>query len=161
MTLIKPTQQHITTLMGWFNNKEELVSWGGPLFSGPFTSKCFLENLNLNQFNSYSLVSNTNEIIGFGQFYQHLNKCHISRLIIKPESRGKGFASILISNLMHVGMKTLTLNSCSLFVYKHNKAAISVYQKLGFELTEYPNKSLFQDCLYMVNVNFIELKHSL
>ncbi len=152
MKLIKPTQQHITTLMCWLNNQEDLVSWGGPLFSESFTSDSFLKNLNLEQLDSYCLVSECDEVLGFGQFYQRLDKCHLGRLVIKPESRGQGLASVLISNLMQIGMEKLNVKSCSLFVYGHNKAAISTYQKLGFELSEYPDKSSFQECLYMVKL---------
>lgn len=155
MKLIKPTQQYINTLMCWFTNQDELISWGGPSFSVAFTQESFLENLNVECLDSYFLVSDFDEVIGFGQFYQRLGKCHLGRVIIKPESRGQGLSSVLITHLMQVGMGKLNTKSCSLFVYEHNKIAISTYQKLGFELTVYPDKLPFQNCLYMVNVNLI------
>lgn len=150
MKLVKPEHQHIVELMSWFNSELQTVSWGGPHFNYPFTLNSFTNDLKLNELHSYTLLNNNNELVGFGQYYLRLGKCHLGRLVINPAYRGQGLSSVLISLLIEVGTVELNTNACSLFVYEYNRVAIASYQKLGFSFSEYPEDLALDGCLYMI-----------
>jgi ribosomal protein S18 acetylase RimI-like enzyme len=150
MNIVKATQQHLVTLMSWFHRDEDVVSWGGPSFTIPFTTDSFINDLNVDELASYVLIADDKEMLGFGQYYARLDKCHLGRLVIAPERRGDGLASVLVSGLIELGRRELDTHSSSLFVYNNNAAAVRAYQKLGFEFAIYPDEMNIDDMSYMV-----------
>jgi len=150
MQLIQPLNSHLLEMMSWFSNEKSLTDWSGPNFRYPFDLNSFAEDLKLNTLNSFSLISNQNEFVAFGQYYQRLGRCHLGRLIVNPKFRGKGIASELMSGLCELGLKNLQLKECSLFVLSHNEQAIKAYEKFGFSFTDYPEEIPLENCLYMV-----------
>ena len=152
MKLIAVSQDHILKMMTWFSDASELSDWAGPNFRYPFDRESFTEDLNVNALSSFSLLSDKDKMLGFGQYYSRLGKCHLGRLVIAPTVRRQGIAAQLILLLAEHGMKTLQVDCCSLFVLQHNYHAIRAYQKLGFTLTNYPQQLPMLDCLYMVKV---------
>jgi ribosomal protein S18 acetylase RimI-like enzyme len=151
MRLIAVRQAHILELMTWFSSASEISNWAGPSFTYPFDSKSFNEDLNVNVSSSFALLSDKGQLLGFGQYYLRLGKCHLARLVIAPNMRGQGIAAQLISRLAEQGMRVLKVDCCSLFVLQDNVYAIRVYQKLGFTIVNCPQKLSVDNCLYMVN----------
>ena len=151
MTLTSPSQAHILELMSWFSDADALLQWAGPGFRFPFDLTSFQEDLKANPDTAFALVSPTGELLGFGQYYQRLDKCHLGRLVINPAHRGQGLACELIQGISEVGSQALAVKQCSLFVLAHNQAAIRAYQKAGFILTDYPEPLPLANCLYMVS----------
>ncbi|WP_259365807.1 GNAT family N-acetyltransferase [Colwellia sp. MB02u-6] len=100
---------------------------------------------------SFALLSAQAELLGFGQYYLRLGKCHLCRLVINPIFRGQGIAAHLIQQLSVRGKADLNANSSSLFVVQNNGSAIKTYEKSGFTVACYPEKITVKDCLYMVN----------
>ena len=152
MRLTQPSDANFIELMSWFPTEEELSIWSGPNFRYPFNLKTFKSDLNLDILKTFSLVSNEGGLLAFGQYYPRLGKCHLARLVVNPNFRGKGIASHLISQLSIWGKSDLNTDSCSLFVIKHNKSAIQAYTKLGFSMTDYPGGVPLEGCIYMVQV---------
>lgn len=150
MYLSQPSDENLTELMSWFSSEEELSLWSGPNFSFPFDLNSFKYDLKIDTLASFSLLSAQSELLGFGQYYLRLGKCHLGRLVIKPSSRGQGIAAHLIQQLSVRGKADLNTNSCSLFVLAHNDRAIKSYKKLGFTMACYPEEITLQNCLYMV-----------
>ncbi|WP_159820072.1 GNAT family N-acetyltransferase [Colwellia sp. 20A7] len=150
MKLTVPTDQQLVELMSWFSSEEQLTVWSGPNFSYPFDLKSFKRDLKLNMLSSFSMVSSEGDLLAFGQYYLRLGKCHLGRLVVNPHSRGKGVVASLIGQLSVLGKSDLNTQSCSLFVLDHNKSAIKAYTKLGFCITDYPEKIALENCLYMV-----------
>lgn len=150
MKLTVPTDQQLVELMSWFSSEEQLTVWSGPNFSYPFDLKSFKRDLKLNMLSSFSMVSSEDDLLAFGQYYLRLGKCHLGRLVVNPHSRGKGVVASLIGQLSVLGKSDLNTQSCSLFVLDHNKSAIKAYTKLGFCITDYPEKIALENCLYMV-----------
>jgi len=153
MTLTFPSQSHILTLMSWFTNEDALIQWAGPGFRFPFDLTSFQQDLKANPDTAFVLISPTGELLGFGQYYQRLDKCHLGRLVVNPEFRGKGIIAELIKQISEQGTKVLNLADSSLFVLSHNKSAVKAYQKVGFELADYPDEMPLADCLYMTKTN--------
>jgi ribosomal protein S18 acetylase RimI-like enzyme len=150
MRLIHPVEDHIIEMMSWFSTKQELIDWSGPNFRYPFDLASFGADLKLNTLNSFVLVSNESDFLAFGQYYQRLNKCHLGRIIVNPEFRGKGIISEFLSQICKIGLNQFGLKECSLFVLGHNNGAIKAYEKFGFSFINYPDKLPLENCLYMV-----------
>lgn len=148
--LVETTENDIRQIMNWFNDEVSLLKWSGSNFRYPFTPSTFIQDLKLAELNSFTLKTEDNKIVAFGQFYQRLNRCHLGRLVVAPNMRGKGIARILLEQLSTKGIAKLNLAQLSLFVLKDNISAIKAYQKFGFVLSEYPGDIGLPDCLYMI-----------
>ena len=150
MRISTPTNKHIIELMSWFHNENELKIWSGPNFRYPFNEETFTEDLSIKRLDSFSLISEKNELIGFGQCYLRLGRCHLGRLVVSPKQRGKGLVLNLISLLSNFGMNKFNVEACSLFVLEENTPAIKAYKRIGFIATDYPETIPLDNCLYMV-----------
>ncbi|XPF94770.1 GNAT family N-acetyltransferase [Colwellia sp. RE-S-Sl-9] len=150
MQLVQPLNEHLIEMMSWFSNEKDLTDWAGPNFSFPYNNTSFVDDLQLNDLSSFSLVSNDSDFLAFGQYYLRLGKCHLARLIVNPNFRGKGLAKELINCLCELGLKELNVIQCSLFVFSHNEIALNTYKKIGFTIANYPSELTIKNCLYMV-----------
>lgn len=165
--ITKPETQHFSEMMSWFTSEQAMFDWAGPNFRIPCNTSTFLDDLRLDDFRSFSLVSNSpksinndnrSEFLAFGQYYLRLGKCHLARLIINPANRGEGVVKELITQLCKRGLQEFNVTECSLFVLTHNISAIKAYKKIGFIITQYPEScfgktsetSTLENCLYMV-----------
>jgi len=149
--LVPATTAHVLQMKAWFPTARSCAIWGGPAFRFPFTDETFLEDSKLAELPSFVLVAQSNDVRGFGQFYRRAGRCHLGRLAIAPEHRGRGLGTRLIRLLMHEGMGRLGTAECSLFVHVSNTAALALYERLGFRRTEYPEAGQsLADCHYLV-----------
>lgn len=152
MGLTPTSNKNYIELMSWFSSEDELSLWSGPNFRYPFNLNTFKSDLNIETLKSFSLISNDGDLLAFGQYYLRLDRCHLARLVVNPNFRGQGIAAILMGQLCTLGKSDLSVNSCSLFVFKHNKSAIKTYIKLGFAIVDYPEKIPLENCFYMVKI---------
>ncbi|BAJ02599.1 GNAT family N-acetyltransferase [Shewanella violacea] len=164
MKLFNVDRYHVQQMMTWFTDEASLRNWAGPGFRYPFTDTSFIEDLKLDDFISFSLISCDGELAGFGQFYRRNDRCHLSRLVIAPAFRGKRCLSgrfehqkishILIALLSEFACQHLEIapkpGNLSLFVLRHNLPALNLYLSLGFEETQYPEPIGLEACLYLV-----------
>ena len=151
MYLSQPSDEKLTELMSWFSTEAALSIWSGPNFSFPFDFNSFKSDLNFESLPSFALLSAQAELLGFGQYYLRLGKCHLCRLVINPNFRGQGIAAHLIQQLSVRGKADLNTNASSLFVMQNNISAIKTYEKSGFTGACYPEKITLKDCLYMIS----------
>ena len=77
MYLSQPSDDHLVELMSWFTTENELKLWSGPNFRFPFDLHSFKDDLKLDTLASFSLLSAKSELLGFGQYYLRLGKCHL------------------------------------------------------------------------------------
>ncbi|WP_444929263.1 GNAT family N-acetyltransferase [Microbulbifer sp. SSSA002] len=63
------------------------------------------------------------DVLAFGQYYQHLGRGHLSRLIVSPNHRGAGLGRALVVQLAQTGTRALDAIECSLFVLRTNLAS--------------------------------------
>jgi ribosomal protein S18 acetylase RimI-like enzyme len=152
MQLTSPTDENITQLMTWFSNEAELLLWSGPNFRFPFNVVSFKQDLKLETLASFALMSNGSDLIAFGQYYLRLGRCHLGRLVVNPNFRGKGIAAQLIHQLSEQGKVELNTESCSLFVLDNNINALKAYEKIGYKITHYPDEMPLKNCLYMIKL---------
>ncbi len=150
MFLQSVTDNNLLEMMSWFESEEDLKIWSGPNFRFPFDFASFKQDLKLESLKSFALVSTESNLLGFGQYYERLNKCHLGRLVVSPDHRGKGIAPRLIEKLISTGTKDLNTKLISLFVLEHNEIAMRTYERLGFSVENYPEPMPLEGCLYMV-----------
>ena len=143
-------RDHVLALMDWFGDGQALRNWGGPSMRFPCSPQSFLQDCRWQELPSYVLLQ-TGQLVGFGQYYLRAGRCHLGRLVISPDYRGRRLATTLIRLLVKAGSECLAVEGVSLFVLAHNLAAIRCYQRLGFTFVTYPEPTLgMEDCLYMV-----------
>ncbi|GGO67785.1 GNAT family N-acetyltransferase [Bowmanella pacifica] len=151
MQFVPATQAHLFTMMSWFDSQASLTSWGGPGMTFPLDRQSFSRDVRLEQLASWALVTEADELQGFGQYYLREGRCHLGRLVIAPAHRGGGLAKRLIRELVALGSREFTLTEVSLFVLQDNIKARRCYEALGFSYVEYPGPSIgIDNCLYMV-----------
>jgi ribosomal protein S18 acetylase RimI-like enzyme len=137
MKLEAAQHSHLPELMRWFPDQQSCAMWGGPEFRFPFTLDTFREDLRLH-LPSYSVVGDTGEFLGFGQYYVRVGRCHLARLAISPPHRGRALGEFLIRELCRIGCRELNAKDCSLFVMESNAPALKLYRRLGFVDAQYP-----------------------
>ncbi|MEZ9197829.1 GNAT family N-acetyltransferase [Shewanella sp. 10N.286.54.B9] len=153
MQLVPVTTEHLKQMLTWFKSQQQVFQWAGPNFTYPYDLASFTADLSLESLASYALISDEQELLGFGQYYRRLEKCHLGRIVVNPSWRGKGISKSLVVLINNKGLKQLKLQHSSLFVLKDNQAAIKSYLKLGFVVSLYPEPLPLEHCLYMTNEN--------
>ena len=150
--LIPATQVHLLEIMPWFPTAYSCRIWGGPEFRFPFTLETFLADSKLATIASYALIEGAAEVAAFGQFYSRVGRCHLCRLAVAPDRRGRGLGAQLIEALLREGKKALDATEGSLFVHGNNATAITLYKRLGFVFSTYPEPGFhIPDSHYMVS----------
>src|SRR5687768_17388388 len=98
MNLVTAAQTHLLEMLHWFPDRHSCAIWGGPEFRYPFTEATFREDIRLH-LPSYSLLGNDGALIGFGQYYLRVGRCHLARLIVSPQHRGRAAGAFMIREL--------------------------------------------------------------
>ena len=127
MRLLRPENTHLSEMMTWFDNQDDLETWAGPNFHYPYSSESFVKDLKLDQLDSFVFVSNKMNLLGFGQCYQRLSCCHLSRLIISPTHRGQNLIDTLIRLLSEYGTKNIKRQ---LAAYSYLKIMIQLFESI-------------------------------
>jgi ribosomal protein S18 acetylase RimI-like enzyme len=148
--LVSPEPEHLEQMLTWFTDTQAVFDWAGPNFRYPYNLSSFTADLTLDKLASFVLVSDKKQLLGFGQYYRRIDRCHLGRIIISPQWRGNGLAKMLIEQLTAKGLKAFNVEQSSLFVLSHNHQALYTYLKLGFVQSEYPAAIPLQHCLYMI-----------
>ena len=141
----------LAELMSWFPDREACTVWGGPGFRFPFTAGTFRDDAKIDSLPTWALLDGAERLVGFGQYYLRVGRCHLGRLAIAPGLRGRGLGSTLVRELCRVGSSALAVDSYSLFVMPGNDRALRLYRRLGFVAEPYPEPSpQFAAATYLV-----------
>jgi ribosomal protein S18 acetylase RimI-like enzyme len=150
--LIEATQAHLQSMLCWFPTAPSCTLWGGPEFRFPFTFESFVADSKLTSIPSYGLIEESGKLCGFGQYYLRAGRCHLARLAVAPDQRGRGLGTRLIGLLQEKGKETLRVTESSLFVHVNNPSALALYERLGFMRAPYPEPgAAMPDAYYMVS----------
>ncbi len=152
VSLVKVRAAHWIELVSWVTTEGQLYEWAGPNVQYSCDALTLKQDLLAKSWPAFSLISANGELLGFGQYYSRLGRCHLCRLIIAPCHRSKGLAQTLIARISDIGEQEMGVTSCSLFVYQQNLAAIKAYQKIGFRVVDYPGNELMDNGFYMVKL---------
>ena len=100
-------------------------------FSEPWSENS-LALLCTEEYPSFVLTDEDGEVLGYVSTAKALDELQMINLAIKADCRGRGFAKLLLSALDDF-CQTVGIESVSLEVRESNAAAISLYEKLGYE----------------------------
>jgi ribosomal protein S18 acetylase RimI-like enzyme len=142
---------HAREIIDWFPDKESVIRWGSPHTRYPLREETFLEDIYWGRISSRVALTRDGGLLGFGQYYAKLGRCHLARLVINPEFRGQGLGEEFVEALMKFGALELDTNDFSLFVMTANRPAYNCYRRLGFVLADYPEgDAKLENCVFMV-----------
>lgn len=147
--LEKVTHADFDQLMTWFSDAQALSAWGGPNFRFPFTRETFLEDCRWPGMETRVLRA-SNELLGFGQFYERHGRINLARLVVNPLRRGEGLGSRLVAALLDEAPNFVSGDEYSLYVLRDNLQALGCYRSAGFRIADYPQGDPWADtCLYL------------
>ncbi|KWU58485.1 MULTISPECIES: ribosomal protein S18-alanine N-acetyltransferase [Priestia] len=101
-------------------------------FTTPWSSEAFQNELTNNQFSTYIVMEEGENIIGYCGTWIVIDEAHVTNIALLPDYRGKGLGELLLRNVMDV-LRKLGATSMTLEVRVSNHIAQSLYQKLGFK----------------------------
>ena len=143
--------KHAREIMTWFPDKESVIRWGSPYTRYPLREETFYEDIYWDRISSRIALGEDGRLLGFGQFYPKLGRCHLARLVINPVFRGQGLGEEFVATLMKHGSERLDTEEFSLYVMSANKPAYNCYRNLGFNLAKYPHDDPHLDnCVFMI-----------
>lgn len=135
MTLRIAEKSDLSTVLSWIASERESLMWAGPKVRYPAAAESAWSDMGASENNAYTLVDAEDTIVGFGQvFPRDDNLLHLARLIVDPGLRGQGIGRNLCIALMNVGTSKHCADYFTLNVYQSNKAAVRLYQSLGFNV---------------------------
>ena len=151
--------EHALEVMGWFPDKESVVRWGSFYMRWPLEEASFLEDIFWDRMPARIALADDGRLLGFGQFYRKLGRCHLARLVINPEFRGRGLGERFVAALMEHASRVLDTDGFSLYVMAHNRPAYNAYRAVGFELyPQPPDEPELQNTVFMVAHDIKHLK---
>ncbi len=100
------------------------------VFHDPWPRKFFEEDLN-NEFSSYYLLKENDEIIGYGGLWFMFENCDLVNIAIDKKYQGQGRGEKLLKLLINEAIKK-ECEFMHLEVRKSNIKAKNLYEKLGF-----------------------------
>jgi ribosomal-protein-alanine N-acetyltransferase len=80
-----------------------------------------------------NIGSKPEKIIGCGCFWAILEEAHITLLMIDLDYQEQGFGQLLLYTLLKIAATERELERATLEVRESNQAALSLYQKFGFQ----------------------------
>jgi len=138
-------------IMGWFPDKESVTRWGSPYTRYPLKEETFFEDIHWDQIAARVARAEDGALLGFGQFYLKLGRCHLARLVINPAFRKQGLGEEFVGALMKHGSIELGTEEFSLYVMTANRPAYNCYRSLGFKLAIDPKDGPhLEDCVFMI-----------
>ncbi|WP_051504976.1 GNAT family N-acetyltransferase [Paenibacillus durus] len=165
-------------LKRWSVSADFLKQWAGPSLHFPVQDdelRKYLDGTNHpaeSEAMVYSAVHMaTDTIIGhlsLARIDRDNGSARITRVILDPEYRGKGFVRRMMAEAMRIGFESLELHRLALGVFDFNTSAIRAYEALGFRREgEHLEAARFSDRyanlieMAMLDREWNEIKHNI
>lgn len=147
---IRPAiEQDLVELIDWFPTETDAKTWAGPSIHFPLSLEQLKIDIQWDVAESFSLVDQDGNLVGFAQAFNKFGCKHLGRIIISPKQRGKKLGHELVAALLN----TTAINGVcfSLFVYEDNTPAKTLYEKIGFVIQPNPEgQPAIEGCIFMV-----------
>jgi ribosomal protein S18 acetylase RimI-like enzyme len=130
-TLRPATLTDLRVVASWITTARDCELWAGWRVRFPIDLESLPSSISFSKDRAYSLTDDCDRLLAFGQLLPRGSRAHLGRLIVDPETRGKGYGEVLVQALMQEARKE-PFECLSLNVDIENTPAISLYLKLGF-----------------------------
>lgn len=100
-------------------------------FSVPWSREAMQKEIEKNAQAHYLVAEEDGQPVGYSGFWQVLDEGHIMNIAVAQEARRKGIGTQLLQAMLRKGAE-LGILYWTLEVRVSNRAAISLYEKLGF-----------------------------
>ena len=101
-------------------------------FSVPWTLEGLLESFRRPEY-LFLVVEEEGKVIGYAGLSQVLDEGDVTKIVVDEAYQGRGLGTLLVNALLQEGEKR-GIQTFTLEVRAGNRAAIHVYEKLGFEV---------------------------
>jgi ribosomal-protein-alanine N-acetyltransferase len=101
-------------------------------FPTPWSQEAFRIEVERNRCARYFVVSDNSKLIGYGGMWLVVDEAHITNIAVHPDHRRQGTGRLIMKTLIEEAVR-LGMTRMTLEVRVSNKAAINLYQSLGFE----------------------------
>lgn len=88
---------------------------------------------NLDEFSDCNVIQLENDIVGFVIYSVIYERAEIVDIVINPLHRKKGYATLLLNNIINT-LKEEGIENITLEVSETNNNAVVLYEKLGFKV---------------------------
>ena len=85
-----------------------------------------------NENTKYIVLKENNNILGFAGIWITPDTVELNNIVIKKDSRGKGYSKVLLEKLIEISKET-SREIFTLEVSEENVVTINLYKKYGFE----------------------------
>jgi [ribosomal protein S18]-alanine N-acetyltransferase len=131
------TPDDLRVVATWVETADACRLWAGPAVSFPIEPGVLALEIGFAEAEDLALADEAGTA-GFGQLVWHPGgRAHLARLIVRPETRGRGYGGVLVRALLERaasrGAGIATLN-----VYPQNSAARRLYEAAGFAVSDGP-----------------------
>ena len=116
------------SVKGGARNMEHALEWAGTLIDGLLPGDESTANHHL-----FSITHEEHGKIGYFWMEEVGNVIHARDFEIYAQHRGKGYARLAVSALQALRPAYPHINKVKLEVHAHNKVALELYRKLGFQ----------------------------
>lgn len=142
---LEPIQQaDFKRLLEWVGKYDQMVQWSGPwTFDFPldedqlaqfFLADANQEGLRRLQFKAVNVESGAMVgQIGFSRIWDKTDAAHLGPVIVAPTARRAGIGFQMVRQLLKIGFGQHHFHRIELVVFSFNEAAISCYEKAGFQ----------------------------
>lgn len=143
-------EQDLIEIITWFDNADDVRIWGGPNMRFPLILNQLKEDLDWDNARSYSLFKDT-KLVAFTQLRDKFDFHHISRVLVNQNYRGHGLGKEIMQQIL--ALENPEQKAYSLFVYKDNEKAVSLYKKLDFQIQDDYDGPRMEDCYFMLRAH--------
>ncbi len=142
---LEPIQEvDLNSLLEWIPTYEQMVQWSGPWnFKFPldedqlaryFMADTTQDGLRRMQFKAVNTESGVMVgQIGFSRIRDNTSAADLGPVIVAPSSRSSGIGTQMVRQLLTIGFEQQRLHRIELVVFSFNDAAISCYERVGFQ----------------------------
>lgn len=151
LTTIRPLERKDLSFIHKLQNNPEIMAFW---FDEPYHSFEKLQNLYDQQIHSQDerrfVVEHNNKLVGIVElmYINHLHRHTEFQIIIDPIYQGQGFATPATKLALDYAFRTLNMHKVYLFVDPANKAAIHIYEKVGFSMEATLKEAFFVEGTY-------------
>jgi ribosomal protein S18 acetylase RimI-like enzyme len=122
----------LQTISSWVQNQHECDLWTGGVVPFPIDMTTLPSKIAWDSVQSWTVLA-ADHVVGYGQLIPKPDdRLHIARIVVDPNSRGRGYGRLLMSHLLN-SAQTQHPSTISLNVHPGNERALMLYQSLGFD----------------------------